>query len=330
MFSKHLTPLSVLLSAFVAVFLFSCAKTRFQKTEGLIWNTSYHVTFDGDPTLADSIIVVLNDVGKSLNVFDSTSLVSRVNRLDTTIVDAHFKKVYNASMKAYTESNGMFDPTLSPLIAAWGFGKGHEPTADTLRITEIMEYVGMDKTHLQGDTLIKDNPNINFNFSAIAKGYACDAVAAMLRRNEVTNYLVEIGGEIAMGGVSPSMDQWRVSIDRPVESDSSIVHDASAILNITDAGMATSGNYRNFHKQNGVSIGHTISPKTGRPVATDVISATIIAPTAMEADAIATACMAAGSEEGKNLITSLNYEGLLILNDSTTWATPGLSKFLAK
>lgn len=330
MFSKHLTPLSVLLSPIIAILLFGCAKSRFQKTDGLIWNTSYHVTFDGDPSLADSVIIVLNDVGKSLNVFDTTSLVSRVNRLDTTIVDAHFKKVYNGSMKAYTESHGIFDPTLSPLIAAWGFGKGHEPTADTLRIPQIMEYVGMDKTQLQGDTLIKDNPNINFNFSAIAKGYACDAVAAMLRRNEVTNYLVEIGGEIAMGGISPSMDQWRVSIDRPVETDSSIIHDACAVIQITDAGMATSGNYRNFHKNNGVTMGHTISPVTGRPVATDVISATVIAPSAMEADAIATACMAAGSEEAKRLVTTLNYEALLILADSTTWATPELSKQLNK
>ncbi|MDE6336967.1 MAG: FAD:protein FMN transferase [Muribaculaceae bacterium] len=330
MFSKHLSPLSAVLPLFIALFLFGCAKSRFQKTEGLIWNTAYHVTFDGDPSLADSIIVVLNDVGKSLNVFDTTSLVSRVNRLDTTLVDNHFKKVYKGSMKAYTESHGMFDPTLSPLIAAWGFGKGHEPTADTLRIPLIMEYVGMDKTHLHGDTLIKDNPNINFNFSAIAKGYACDAVAAMLRRNEVTNYLVEIGGEIAMGGVSPSMDQWRVSIDRPIETDSSIVHDACAVIQITDAGMATSGNYRNFHKQNGQTMGHTISSKTGRPVATDVISATVIAPSAMEADAIATACMAAGSEEAKRLISTLKYEALLILADSTTWSTPGLSKQLDK
>lgn len=327
MFSRHL---SALLSIFTVVFLIGCSKNRFNRTEGLIWNTAYHVTYDGDPALSDSILIVLDDVGASLNVFDSTSLVSNVNRVDTAIVDMHFKKVYNASLKAYNESNGMFDPTLSPLIAAWGFGKGHTPSVDTLRIAEILEYVGMNKTHLHGDTLIKDHPHISFNFSAIAKGYACDAVAAMLRRNEVTNYLVEIGGEIAMGGVSPSMDQWRVSIDRPVETDSSVVHDACAVIQITDAGMATSGNYRNFHNHNGRNMGHTISPKTGRPVTTDVISATIIAPTAMEADAIATACMAAGSEEAKRIVSTLKYEALLILADSTTWSTPGLTDQLDK
>lgn len=328
MSANHMSRIPLLLIAGIAILHSSCHRDEFQKTQGLIWNTSYHITYQGDENLADSVITVLDEVGRSLNVFDANSLVSRVNRTDTTIVDNHFKNVYKASVAANKVSDGMFDPTLSPLITAWGFGPGHAPTADTIHIADIMEYVGLEKTHLSGDTLIKDNPNINFNFSAIAKGYACDAVAAMLRRNEVTNYLVEIGGEIAMGGVSPGRDHWKVSIDRPIESDSTVIHDAGAVLKITDAGMATSGNYRNFHKQNGKTMGHTISPKTGYPVATDILSATIIAPNAMQADALATACMAAGSEEAKRMITELNYEGMLILKDSTVWSTPGLGKFL--
>lgn len=310
------------------LFTVSCHRNRYHHTEGLIWNTSYHITFDGPENLADSVLVVLEEVNRSLNVFDSTSLISRVNRLDTVIVDKHFKNVYKASQKAYKISDGMFDPTISPLITAWGFGKGHIPNADTLNITEIMTYVGFDKTSLSGDTLIKQDNRINFNFSAIAKGYACDAVAAMFRRNGVTDYLVEIGGEIAMAGISPSMSQWKVSVDRPLMSDSNVIHDACAVLKITDAGMATSGNYRNFHTSEGQTIGHTISPVTGRPTITDVISATVIAPSAMDADAIATACMASGSNEAKRMVSALGYEALLILSDSTTWASPGLSRFL--
>ena len=309
------------------IFSGACRRTEYNRTEGLIWNTAYHITYSGDKSLEDSIINVLNDVGRSLNVFDTTSLVSKVNHNRATFVDEHFIQVYKASIDVNEKSGGMFDPTLSPLITAWGFGPGHSPTSDTLNIPEIMKYVGIGKTHLKGDSLIKDNPDISFNFSAVAKGYACDVVAEMLKRNMVTDYLVEIGGEITAGGVSPSMSQWKVSIDRPVVSDS-VIHDSSAILKITDAGMATSGNYRNFHKDNGSMFGHTISPKTGRPVATDVVSATVIAPTAMMADAMATACMAAGSEVSKEMVNKAGYEAMLILADSTVWTTPGLGKLL--
>lgn len=305
----------------------ACKRSEYNRSEGLIWNTAYHITFKGDKALEDSIITVLEEVGKSLNVFDSTSLVSRINRNETTLVDKHFKRVFQASLDANKRSDGMFDPTLSPLITAWGFGPGHTPTSDTLDIQQIMEYVGLRKTSLHGDTLVKQNPEITFNFSAVAKGYACDAVAEMLRRNEVTDFLVEIGGEINAAGVSPAMTQWKVSVDRPVVSDS-IIHDSSAIIKLTEAGLATSGNYRNFHKANGNIFGHTISPLTGRPVKTDVVSATIIAPSAMMADAIATACMASGSDAAKEMIEAGGYEALLILADSTIWTTPGLENIL--
>ncbi len=311
------------------IIFFGCSQTRFNKAQGLIWSTSYHITYDGPTALSDSVIAVLNELDKSLNVFDSTSLVSRVNLADTIIVDRHFKNVYSASLKMAKESGGQFDPTLSPLITAWGFGPGHTPTADTINIDKILDYVGIDKTRMIGDTLIKDDIRINFNFSAVAKGYACDEIAAMLKRNKVTDFLIEIGGEIAVAGVSPSHDLWKISIDTPIESDSSVIHDAYVVLKVTDSGIATSGNYRNYHREGGKTLGHTISPKTGRPVKTDVLSATIIAPTAMYADAAATACMAAGSEVAKQLISSLGYEGLLILADSTTWSTPGVTKFIS-
>lgn len=325
-FRRFFLPISI---ALVAIIIYGCSQTRFTKTQGLIWNTSYHITYDGSPALSDSVIVLLNELDRSLNVFDSTSLVSRVNRTDTLIIDNHFKNVYNASLKMYKASGGLFDPTLSPLITAWGFGPGHTPTADTLNIEKILEYVGIDKTRLKGDTLIKDDIRINFNFSAVAKGYACDAIAAMLKRNRVTDYLIEIGGEIAVAGVSPAHDLWKISVDRPVETDTSVIHDACAVLKVTDAGIATSGNYRNFHREGGKTLGHTISPKTGRPATTDVLSATVIAPNAMYADAAATACMAAGSEIAKELISALGYEGMFILADSTTWATPGLANFIS-
>lgn len=294
----------------------------------MVWNTVYHITYQGDRALADSVMTVLNEVGKSLSVFDKSSLVSKVNESSATQVDSHFMTVYNTSLVVNGVSEGMFDPTVSPLITAWGFGPGHKVSADTLSIDSILSFTGISKTRLEGSTLIKEDIRTQFNFSAVAKGYGCDMVARMLRQNGVENYLVEIGGEIAVGGEGPSGEPWKISIDKPVEDKTEMIHDASAVISVTNAGIATSGNYRNFHKEGDATFGHTISPLTGRPVKTDVISATVIAPTCMEADAAATACLAAGSDISKKILSTLRYEGMLILSDSTTFVTSGFQALL--
>lgn len=317
------TSIAISFALGLATCMASCSNSSFVKEEGMVWNTVYHITYQGEKTLCDSVTAVLNDVGKSLSVFDKASLVSKVNRSQSTNVDAHFMAVYNTSKIVNSVSGGMFDPTLSPVITAWGFGPGHKVSPDTIAIDSLMSFSGIEKTNLNGSTLVKDDIRTQFNFSAVAKGYGCDMVARMLRRNGVENYLVEIGGEIAVGGNGPSGEAWTISIDRPVEEKGDLSHDASAVLRLTDAGVATSGNYRNFHVAGDKTVGHTISPKTGRPVTTDVISATVIAPTCMEADAVATACMAAGSAVSKSMLETLRLEGMLILSDSTIFMTPG-------
>lgn len=307
----------------------SCgSRGNYIREEGMIWNTTYHITYQSDTyqsdrQLGDSILATLEKVGKSLSVFDKNSLVSHVNDSDSITIDNAFKDVYLASLKINEVSGGMFDPTISPLITAWGFGPGHSISADTIAIDSILQFTGIKKTCLDGSLLVKEDPRIQFNFSAIAKGYGCDMVASMLQRNGVENYLVEIGGEIAAGGRSPREGMWKISIDRPVLTDSMEIHDSSAIIEITDCGIATSGNYRNFHKSGDKILGHTISPVTGRPVTTDVISATVIAPDCMLADGMATACMATGSEKAKQMLSGKGFEGMLILADSTVWTSPG-------
>lgn len=293
----------------------------YQREEGMIWNTVYHITYESDIQLGDSILATLEKVGKSLSVFDKSSLVSKVNEADSMEVDNMFADVYNASLKINKASAGMFDPTISPLITAWGFGPGHTVSADSTAVDSILRFTGISKTRLQGKTLIKNDRRIQFNFSAIAKGYGCDQVAEMLKRNGVKNYLVEIGGELSIGGKSPRSDKWKISIDRPIQTDSTEIHDSSAVIAVTDCGVATSGNYRNFHKEGEKIFGHTISPVTGYPVETDVISATVIAPNCMLADGAATACMASGSRLAKEMLSRLGFEGMLILSDSTIWTS---------
>ena len=301
-----------------------------QKTEGLVWNTSYHISYKGTPELEDSILATLRQTGNALSVFDSSSLVSKVNRQDTTPVNTDFIRVYIMSKKLNKLTGGAFDPTLSPLITAWGFGPGHTPTADTARIDSILEHTGIDRTRIERDAIIKDDRRIQFNFSAIAKGYGCDAVGEMFMRNGVEDFMIEIGGEIMAHGRSPRNGKWRVSVDRPVMSSTEVIHESQAVIEFSDMGMATSGNYRNFHSSEKGVYGHTISPHTGRPVATDVISATVLAPTAMEADGLSTAFMAMGSEKAKSLGKRLRRPVMLVLSDSTVWPSPQFDKMVIR
>lgn len=298
------------------------------KCEGMVWNTMYHITYKGPASLQDSILPVLNEVSQSLSVFDKNSLVSRLNSEDSVVADRNMIIVYDASRRINELSDGRFDPTVSPLIDAWGFGVGHSPTADTLAVDSVMKFIGLVKTHREGEVIYKEDRRTQFNFSAIAKGYGCDAVGEMFRRNGVDNYMVEIGGELALSGKSPSGSKWNIAVDAPVEGNAP-GEETALVLSLTDVGVATSGNYRNYREENGMKTSHTISPKTGRPVVSEILSATVIAPSCMEADAIATACMAGTLEEAEALLKATHTEGLLILAD-TIRTTPAFQKYIAK
>lgn len=280
----------------------------------MIWNTLYHVTYKGPASLQDSILPVLNEVGRSLSVFDSNSLVSLLNNSDSVRADSHLRKVYLASRRINELSAGRFDPTVSPLVDAWGFGPSHQASNDTLAIDSILAFVGINKTRLHDDWLVKDDLRTRFNFSAIAKGYGCDCVADMFRRNGVSDFMVEIGGEIVLSGLSPSGGLWRIAIDTPKEG-LAPGEESLEVLELTDAAIATSGNYRNFRIVDGNKVGHTISAVTGRPYAGEILSATVIAPSCMEADALATACMAGNVDMARSLLSEAKASGILVTSD---------------
>lgn len=322
---KYLILIISLTGLLITILSLSCTREkRFYRVEGMVWNTMYHVIYEGPESLQDSIMPVLDEVGASLSVFDKNSLVSQLNEGDSVKTDRHLISVYEKSGKIHELSKGMFDPTLSPLIDAWGFGRGHEVTADTMAIDSLLKIVGFDKTAIKGDYLVKNDHRIQFNFSAIAKGYGCDAVGKMLARNGVQNYMVEIGGEISLKGNNPTGGEWKVAIDAPVDG-SNPGESTALVIGLTDAGVATSGNYRNYRESGGIKTGHTISPLTGRPVQGKVLSATIVASDCMTADGIATACMA--SENPEELIYESKTEGLLIYPDSM-WMSPGFRKMV--
>lgn len=321
------------MAAFTALLSFfaSCNPSgQYHRSQGMIWNTMWQLTYKGPEKLADSVPIILSEIGKSVSVFDESSICSMVNLHDSVKTDIHFRNVYQMSLKINRISEGMFDPTLGPLIDIWGFGRNHTVSRDTAAIDSVLKFVGITKTHLSGDRLVKENNNISFNFSAIAKGYGCDAVAEMLKRNGVDDFLIEIGGEIYASGQSPKGRKWNISIDRPVLN-ADPGEESECIISISNCGVATSGNYRNFHSdsENG-RFGHTINPHSGRPAITDILSATVIAPTAMEADALATALLASGSSVAIKITERHNLAVMLVLADSSQWKSKKFATFLCE
>lgn len=310
----------------ITALLFTCSCVEknacYQCVSGEVWTTEFNIIYDSDLNFADSITSVLDRVGKCLSAFDEKSLVARVNGKSGVVVDEDFINVYKMSREIHRRSGGRFDPTLKPLISAWGFGAGHHATEDTSHIEDILNYVGIDKTHLNGNSLFKEDARIEFNFSGIAKGYGSDQVAAMFRRNGVSNFLIEIGGEIYVGGVNEKGEKWSISIDNPIQNESDAIHISLLVIEASDCGIATSGNYRNYRSESSYRYGHTISPVTGRPVQTDILSATIIASTAMEADGMATACLTMNSDSAMALCNAYSYPAMFVLSDSTMRCTP--------
>lgn len=303
----------------IVLFWLKPEKDKWFQQSGVVWNTEYNIKYWGNADLSDSILAVFRRVELSVSPFNKESLVTALNENRTDSVDELLKKVYLRSVEINRESQGAFDPTVSPLINAWGFGYKTEQLPDAAAIDSIMQFVGIGKTRLKDGRMVKDDSRITFNFSAIAKGMGSDEVGRMLERNGVDNYLVEIGGEIVMKGKNPQGEKWHVSVDKPVVSNDTVVHESAEVIAVSGCGIATSGNYRNYKVDaEGRRYAHTISPATGRPVQSDVLSATVVAPDCMSADAYATAFMVMGSELSKKLIEKNDSLAvMLILADSS-------------
>ena len=207
-------------------------------------------------------------------------------------------------MDIYKESKGVFDPSIGQLINAWGFGKKENHTPPTQKqIDSLLALTGMDKVHYidtpRGAFIRKDNPNIQLNFNAIAQGYTSDVIADYFLSKQISNFIVEVGGELVIHGRNTLKNKpWRIGIDNPLQKpdeDREIV----ATVELTDCGLATSGNYRKLWRDSltGQKYVHTINPKTGLPQPSNLLSATVIAPSAMLADSYATTLMALGGIE---------------------------------
>lgn len=313
--------IKALLGAVGLLALSSCGnRSQWHETQGKIWTTTYHITYRSERQLDDSILAVMNAVEMSLSPFKSDSRVSLINRNESLTIDSLFRRVFEASQSINLESGGMFDPTVAPAVNLWRFGysdAGREPTEQEIKA--VRDVVGIADCSLVGDTIVKKTDATEFNFSAITKGYGCDLIGEMLRRNGCDDYMIEIGGEIALSGENRHGEPWHIMIEAPIENDSTVTHSRMAVVEITNCGIATSGNYRNYRDTPQGRIGHTINPLTCLPASSTILSATIIADDAMTADALATACMAMNRDDALLLIERRSdAEAMLVEADSTS------------
>lgn len=311
------------------------SKLPYITNNGKIHGTYYHVTYlhPEGIDLKDSIEAEMRRFEKSLSVFDTTSVISKINRNKYVLTDTLFEAMYNEAFVISELSDGAFDITVAPLVNVWGFGFQSSQFPSDEQIDSILAFVGYRKIALNDHTIYKNDARIMLDAGAIAKGYSVDIIAELLSRAGCENYLVEIGGEIACRGKNSKETVWSVGISRPEENPLP-TNDVQQVLQITDMAMATSGNYRQFYYRDGKKYSHTIDPRTGYPVDHNLLSATIVARSCMHADALATACMVLGVEEALHLCESdSTIDGYFIYSDGDSLKTvfsSGFEKYIKK
>ena len=270
----------------------------------------------------------------SLSPFNDTATISRVNRNEDIIVDSLFSRVFRRSMEVSHETNGAFDITVAPLVNAWGFGFKQGRFPDSTMIDSLLQFTGYQKISLtDSGKVIKQDPRTILDCSAVAKGYAVDIIAGYLERQGVSNFMVDIGGEVVVRGMNPHNARWRIGINKPVEDSLSSNQELQTILQVTNVGIATSGNYRNFYYKDGKKYAHTINPHTGYPALNDMLSATVIARDCMSADAYATSCMVMGVKQATRFVESRpDIDAYFIYTDKDgnlqTYFTKGMERYL--
>ncbi len=303
--------------------------TPYHNDKGMVFGTTYSITYQADSSLHTSIKKELQKVDEALSPFNKQSVITAVNENRNMTVNKMFADVFLMAEKISEDTDGAFDITVAPLVNAWGFGfkSGKHPSRHD--IDSLKTIIGYKKVSLNDLRVTKTDPRVMLDCSSIAKGYGSDAVAAMLERHGVKNYMVEIGGEIVTKGISQKRIPWKIGVTKPIDDSLSLSQEIQCIINVTDKAMATSGNYRNFYYHGGKKYAHTIDPKTGYPVQHSILSATVIANNCATADAYATAFMVMGMEKAQKLLERHpELMAYIIFADKDgiiqTWCSPSL------
>ena len=349
----------LLASAVSLLVLFSCSpRDRYITFSGYAQGGTYTVKLnlngrDGmirlrPETIRDSVDAILRDIDYSLSGYNRKSLLSRFNAGETIVPDSLFLDIYEKSYDFYVGTGGALDVASAPLFDMWGFGFQSGEIPDKNKIDAVMQTSGMKRLHgnmqevfrvkgsVNGKDMLVEGSDVlpGLNYNAVAQGYSCDVVAEYLYGIGVKDMMVDIG-EIFCDGVNPSGNQWTIGIDRPVDGNNQLGADVQAIFKVPSGphGVVTSGNYRKFYVKDGKKYAHTIDPCTGYPVDHNLLSATIVAPDAVTADAYATYCMVIGLEASQAFLESADdLEGCLIYDEGgefRVWCTPEMQRRLS-
>ena len=306
----------------------------YQKCAGTIFGTTYHITYQYDDDLQKELEAKMKEVDNALSMFNKESIISRVNNNQQVELNRMFLEVFQQAQKISEDTNGAFDITVGPLVNAWGFGFKNEQMPDKHAVDSLMAIVGYQKVRCDGKRIIKNDPRITLDCSAIAKGYGVDVVARLLEEKGISNYMVEIGGEVVTHGISEKRIPWKIGVTKPTDDPLQEGNELQTVLNLTDKAMATSGNYRNFYYKGKRKYAHTIDPKTGYPVQHSILSATVLTNHCMRADAYATAFMVMGFEGAKKVLErNPDLMAYIIYDDKGkmgVWYSPSLKDKIAK
>lgn len=305
------------------------------KLEGAAQGTTYHITYfdKKNRNFQPQIEKILADFDKSVSTYLPTSIISRINANEkNVVVDKYFTTCFNKAKEVWKNTNGAFDPTVYPLVNAWGFGPGKKEKIEQAKIDSILEFVGFDLIELKGKAIVKKDPRVALDFNSFAQGYSVDVVSEFLNSKKITSYVVEIGGEVFAKGKKPNGENWQVGIEKPLDNTTS-VNPINAIVKLEDLAMSTSGNYRKFFIENGIRYGHHIDPKTGYPTKNNLLSATLFAKECITTDANATGVLVLGLEKAKEFLAlHPEIQAYLIYSDDKgnyqVYETPGIKNIV--
>ena len=292
---------------------------------GITMGTTYSVVINTDPLpvpeqrLQAEINAILNDINMKMSTYLPESELMRLNGADSADwvpVSQSLLQVLEAARGTSQLTRGAFDVTIGLVVNLWGFGTEKGSTVPTEeQINKVLQQVGYEKLQLDlaASAVKKSDAGMFIDLSAIAKGYGVDKIADYLDQLELGNYLVEIGGEIRARGINSKNIPWQIGIEKPVIEQ----RDVQKIIKLDNIAMATSGDYRNFFEQDGNRYSHTIHPRTGRPVTHQLASVTVLHPSTMQADALATGLLVLGPEEGFALALKNQLAAYFIIHTDT-------------
>jgi thiamine biosynthesis lipoprotein len=330
--------------------ILSCKEKQIvQQIQGETQGTTYSITLleNKQEIKKESIDSLLHAFDLSLSGYIPNSSVTAFNSATNEYVvpatDFYFLPCYELSKKVCERTNGAFDPTVLPLMKIWGFLKDDTKLPTQTQIDSIKNFIGFQNPSLYHVTkkgtnvvFVKNDPRLQFDFNAIAQGYSVDVVADYLKLKGYKNFYVEIGGEIYVSGHNSEGNPWRLGVDKPVPSnDGKNKRIISAVINLSEGGIATSGNYRKFYKKDGKIYAHTLDPISGYPAENELLSATVVAKSAAIADGMATAFMAMGLEKAKEYLKTKDKDQLEALfiyrgegNTIDSYATRGMEEMM--